>query len=101
MSGVYRLREQSSDELVQLQDLSRAKTAPAAWFRRYRLIGLLAGGYSIARASEHVGLHYTNAHKWVRRLEAKGLDGPWTGPVGAALLTVAPASHIMARAFRE
>jgi transposase len=44
------------------------------------LIWLLAGGYSIARASEYVGIHYTNAHKWVRRFEAEGLPGLGTRP---------------------
>ena len=80
MNTAYRLRELSEDELVQLQDLLRAENTPAAEFRRLRLIWLLAGRYSIARASEHLGVAYSTAHKWVKRFEAEGLDGLRTRP---------------------
>jgi transposase len=75
MGRVHRLRELSTEELDELQRLLRSETTPAALFRRARLIWLLAGQYSIAEASGYVGLHYTNAHKWVKRFEAEGLDG--------------------------
>jgi len=75
MNTAYRLRKLSADELVELQRLLRGQNTAAAEFKRLRLIWLLAGGYSIARASEYVGLHYTNAHKWVKRFESEGLDG--------------------------
>lgn len=78
MNSPYRLRELSEDELVELQDLLRAENTDAASFRRFRLVWLLAGRYSIARASEYVGVHYSNAHKWVRRFESEGLDGLYT-----------------------
>jgi transposase len=80
MNSRFRLRELSEDELVRLQDLLRAGSTPAELFTRCRLIWLLAGGYSIARASEYVGLHYTNAHEWVKRFEAEGVDGLHTRP---------------------
>ena len=80
MNTRYRLRELSEDELVRLQDLLRAANTPARLFTRCGLIWLLAGGYSIARASDYVGLHYTNAHKWVGRFEAEGIDGLLTRP---------------------
>ena len=75
MNRIHRLRELSADELLELQSLLRAEKTPAAVFRRARLIWLLAGGYSIAAAGEYVGLHYTNAHRWVKRFEAEGLGG--------------------------
>jgi len=80
MNRAYRLRALDAEELLELQELLRAETTPAAMFRRGRLIWLLAGGYSIARASEYVGLHYTNAHRWVKRFEAAGLAGLGTRP---------------------
>jgi transposase len=39
------------------------------------LIWELAAGCSLAEASEAVGLHYTNAHRWVRRFMASGVKG--------------------------
>jgi len=75
MNRAYRLRQLDAEELLWLQEQLRAETTPAAVFRRCRLIWLLAGGYSIARASEYAGLHYTNAHQWVKRCEAEGLAG--------------------------
>ena len=35
----------------------------------------LAAGYSIAEASQMTHLHYTNAHKWVKRFQSTGLAG--------------------------
>lgn len=75
MNRIHRLRELSADELLELQTLLRAENTTAALFRRCRVVWLLAGGYSIAEASGYVGLHYTNAHKWVKRFEAEGLEG--------------------------
>jgi len=75
MNHIHRLRKLTADELLELQRLLRAENTPAALFRRCRVVWLLAGGHSIADASEYVGLHYTNAHKWVKRFEAEGLEG--------------------------
>ncbi|MCY3023836.1 MAG: helix-turn-helix domain-containing protein [Planctomycetota bacterium] len=75
MNRAHELRELSVDELLGLQRLLRAEKTPGALFRRCRLVWLLAGGFSIADASAYVGLHYTNAHRWVKRFEAEGLDG--------------------------
>ena len=80
MNTAYRLRELSEDELVELQDLLRAESTAAAEFKRLRLIWLLVGRYSIARASEYVGVAYSTAHRWVKRFEAEGLDGLRTRP---------------------
>ena len=75
MNRVHELRDLSADELLELQRLLRAEKTPGALFRRCRLVWLLAGGFSIADASAYVGLHYTNAHGWVKRFEAEGLEG--------------------------
>jgi transposase len=75
MNRIHELRELSAEELQELQALLRAENTAAAVFRRARLIWLVAGRYSIAQASTYVGLHYTNAHRWVKRFEAEGLAG--------------------------
>lgn len=75
MNRAHELRELSADELLELQALLRAENTPAAVFRRARLIWLLAGHYSIAEASAYAGLHYTSAHRCVKRFEAEGLAG--------------------------
>ena len=75
MNRIHRLRELSADEMLELQALLRAENIPAALFRRARLIWLMAGHYSITEASEYAGLHYTNAHLWVKRFETEGLPG--------------------------
>ena len=80
MNRVHRLRALSAVELLELQEWLRAEKTPAALFRRGRLIWLMVGGYGIAEASRYVGLHYTNAHHWVRRFEAEGLPGLQTRP---------------------
>lgn len=80
MNHRHDLRELSADELLEMQRLLRAETTAGALFRRCRLIWLVAGGYSIADASEYAGLHYTNAHAWVKRFEAEGLAGLQTRP---------------------
>ena len=62
-------------ELLELQRLLRAHRTPVALHRRCNLIWQLAAGYSIAEASEIADLHYTNAHKWVKRFRSKSLAG--------------------------
>src|SRR5436309_12011342 len=63
----------SAEELVELQRMMRGEMIPAAVFRRCRLIWQLAAGYNLQEASELAGLHYTNAHLWVKRFEGEGL----------------------------
>jgi len=65
----------STQELLELQRLLRAENTPAGLHRRCNLIWQLAAGCSIALASEIVGIHYTNAHKWVQRFRHEGLLG--------------------------
>jgi transposase len=62
-------------QLVELQQVLRSRTSPAGLRQRSELIWLLAGGASLAEASEWVGLHYTNAHIWVKRFVGAGLAG--------------------------
>src|SRR5579864_1001376 len=61
--------------LFELQRLLRSRTTASGLRRRFELIWLLAGGASLAEASEWVGLHYTNAHVWVKRFLSSGLAG--------------------------
>src|SRR5215469_17019114 len=62
-------------QLGELQTILRSRTTPAGLRQRSELIWLLAGGASLAEASEWVGLHYTNAHIWTRRFLESGLAG--------------------------
>ena len=75
MNHSFVLPPLSADELLELQRLLRATTTPAGLYRRSRLIWQLAAGSSIAEASKIAHLHYTNAHKWVKRFRSDGLAG--------------------------
>ena len=65
----------SGEELVELQRLLRSRATPAGLYRRCLLIWQLTAGASISEASSIANLHYTNAHKWVKRFQAEGLVG--------------------------
>jgi transposase len=67
--------ELTGEQLVDLQHLLRSRSAPAGVQRRASLIWELAAGSSLLEASEAVGLHYTNAHRWVRRFLGSGVQG--------------------------
>ena len=75
MNHPFLLPALSAEELLELQRLLRAGTTPAGLYRRGHLIWELAAGSSIAEASEVAHLHYTNAHKWVKRFLEHGLAG--------------------------
>src|ERR1700686_5035679 len=62
-------------QLVELQQVLRSRSSPSGLRQRSELIWLLAGGASLAEASEWVGLHYTNAHLWTKRFLQSGLAG--------------------------
>lgn len=70
-------------QLLELQRLLRSRSTTAGVRRRSELVWLLAGGSSLAEASEWADLHYTNAHLWVKRFLKSGvaglLDRPKTG----------------------
>jgi transposase len=75
MNRPFLLRPLSADELLELQRLMRAESTPASLYRRCTLVWELAAGFSIADAAAMSRMHYTNAHKWVKRFLAVGLDG--------------------------
>lgn len=75
MNRPFLLPALGAKDLLVLQRLLRARTTPIGLYRRCLLIWELAAGYSIAEASEIADLHYTNAHKWVKRFQAAGLGG--------------------------
>ena len=62
-------------QLGELQRVLRSRTTPVGLRQRSELIWLLAGGASLAEASEWVGLHYTNAHVWTKRFLESGIAG--------------------------
>jgi transposase len=64
-----------SAQLLDLQHILRSRTTPGSLRQRAELVWLLAGGASLAEASEWVGLHYTNAHIWLRRFLEMGIAG--------------------------
>lgn len=80
MNHPFLLPPLSGEELLELQHRLRAETTPAALYRRCNLIWQLAAGFSIMEASEIADLHYTNAHKWVKRFQAAGPAGLSTRP---------------------
>jgi transposase len=65
----------SGESLLELQRLIRAPSTSAGLYRRCLLVWQLAAGYSIKDAGQIVHLHYTNAHKWVKRFQSDGLAG--------------------------
>ena len=75
MNRPFVLPPLSGENLLELQRLIRASSTSAGLFRRCLLIWQLAAGYSIKAAGQIANLHYTNAHKWVKRFQADGLAG--------------------------
>lgn len=65
-------------QLWELQRLLRAENTSAGVYRRCRLIWELAAGCNLTESAELAGLHYTNAHVWVKRFQRDG----WTGLLG-------------------
>ena len=80
MNRPFVLPPLSAEELLELQQVLRAESVSAALYRRSRLVWELAAGCSIAEASEIVGIHYTNAHKWIQRFRSQGLPGLQSRP---------------------
>ena len=75
MNRPFLLPPLSGADLIELQRLIRTPSTSAGLYRRCLLIWQLAAGYSIAEASQMTHLHYTNAHKWVKRFQSTGLAG--------------------------
>ena len=75
MSRIVAFPELTGEQLVDLQRLLRSRSTAAGVQQRASLIWELAAGSSLAEASEAVGLHDTNAHRWVRRFLASGVQG--------------------------
>jgi len=67
--------ELSGEQLVELQRILRSRSTPAGLYQRSYLIWNLAAGYPLKDAAEFSNLHYTNAHKWLKRYLQSGLDG--------------------------
>jgi len=75
MNRPFLLPPLSGEDLLELQRLIRAPSTSAGLYRRSLLIWQLAAGYSIKDAAQIANLHYTNAHKWVKRFQSEGLPG--------------------------
>jgi len=71
---LFKLPPLAAEELLELQRLLRGEKTSAPVFRRCRLIWHLAAGYSLGEAANLAGLHYTNAHLWVKRFQEEGLS---------------------------
>jgi len=67
--------ELSGKQLVELQRILRSRSTPVGLYQRSYLIWNLAAGYPLVDAADFSNLHYTNAHKWMKRYLQKGLDG--------------------------
>ncbi|MHA1371397.1 MAG: helix-turn-helix domain-containing protein [Promethearchaeota archaeon] len=75
MNRPFILPPLSGDELLELQRLLRTSKTPAGLYKRCLLIWELAAGYNIRESGQMANLHYTNAHKWVKRFQSEGLTG--------------------------
>ena len=75
MNRPFLLPPLCAQELLELQRILRATSTPAGLYRRCRSIWQLAAGSSIAEGAELAQLHYSNAHKWLKRFQADGLPG--------------------------
>jgi transposase len=67
-------------QLVELQRVLRSEKVGASLQQRSELIWLLAGGATLTEACEWVGLHYTNAHLWMKRYLEFGMAGLGSRP---------------------
>lgn len=67
--------ELNGEQLVELQRVLRSRSTPAGLFQRSYLIWNLAAGYSLLEAAKFSNLHYTNAHKWMKRYIQNGHEG--------------------------
>jgi len=75
MARILSFPRLKSAQLFELQRLLRSRSTLTGLRRRTELIWLLAGGASLMDASEWIGLHYTNAHLWVKRFLSSGVAG--------------------------
>lgn len=75
MNRPFLLPPLSGEDLLALQRLIRAPSTSAGLYRRSLLLWQLAAGYNIREAAQIANLHYTNAHKWVKRFQSEGLAG--------------------------
>jgi transposase len=75
MNRPFLLPPLSAEELLELQRLLRAQKTPAGLYRRCNLVWQLAAGFNLGEASEIAGLHYTNAHEWIKRFQRSGISG--------------------------
>lgn len=67
--------ELNGEQLIELQRVLRSRLTPAGLFQRSYLIWNLAAGYSLIEAADFSNIHYTNAHKWMKRYSQKGIEG--------------------------
>lgn len=65
----------SGEQLVELQRVLRSRSTSAGLFQRSYLIWNLAAGYPLVDAAKFSNLHYTNAHKWMKRYIQRELEG--------------------------
>ena len=75
MNRPFVLPPLSAEGLLELQRLLRAQKTSAGLYRRCNLIWQLTAGFNVGEASDIAGLHYTNAHEWVKRFQRSGIAG--------------------------
>jgi len=75
MGRTLNFPELSGQQLVELQKVLRSRSTPAGLFQRVYLVWNLAAGYSLKDAADFCNIHYTNAHKWMKRFLRDGPKG--------------------------
>lgn len=72
---VLRVRDVTDEERAKLEQLVRARTAPARLVERARLVLLALEGLSAPTIAARVGVGAPTARQWIKRFNAAGLAG--------------------------
>jgi transposase-like protein len=59
--------------------------------QRYQaVLAVISDGLSVSQVAQKVGVSRQTLHSWLARYEAEGLEGWWTGRIGAACVVIDP-----------
>jgi transposase len=85
-----RLRALTSEETAEIERLARSRTAPARLAERARIIRLAGAGKSAPAIARELGASVETARRWLKRFDARGLDGLADAPRGGRPATYTP-----------
>src|SRR5512139_2221122 len=70
-----RVREMSDNEVETIQRWASSRTAEARLVERAKIIWVARNGKRGKAVAKELGLHPATVRKWLKRFNAKGLDG--------------------------